>query len=382
MSYRNRRHPKHTGVYQRCLTTCPERCRDHTWAWSLEVAVRDEKRQRYGQAGYATAKEAADARAAALVQHRAGALPTVAVGRMTLADWLPGWLDRQASSGEIRANTAGTYEQLARTHLLPALGHARLVDIRGTHLSDLYERLRGRLSPATIRRLHAVASGCLRDAWKDGLIPANPAPAARLPKVPKRKPPVWTPDQAGAFLDAIVGERLYPLYALAIGTGMRRGEMLQLRWSDVDLETGCLQIRAGKTDAAVRTVWLDGQTVEVLRRWRRQQVAERLAAGPVWGDGEWVFTNELGNRPRPETVTKAIHRLARVAGLPEVKLHSLRHLRVHVLIATGEDIAVIAKMMGHATSRVTEAVYGDLLPAKGQDVTRRAAAAIPRRSAG
>lgn len=423
--YWNRPHPRLTGVHQRCRAgTCdPDtRCRTHLWSWSLELPTRNGKRQRYSGSGHPSAKEAADARADTIHRHKAGKLPDVDSRRLTLADWLPRWLADRTEAGELRDTTAATYQQLAWTHLLPKLGHLRLVDIRGTAITRAYreliaERQAARrkaqqanqhrkvpfgipppLGPVTIARAHAVLSGCLRDAVKEGILPTNPAPNAKLPKRDRKKVRPWSPDELGRFLDATEEHRLYPLLVLAAFTGLRRGELLGLQWSDVDLERGQLTIARQrvvfttrgrnevvvhhdtKTAAGERTVWLDTATVDTLRRWRKQQNEERLALGPDYNDpGVWVFSWEDGNPVHPEYVTKTFARLARRHGLPPAKLHSLRHFRAWSLIGTGEELAVVSKLLGHASVKVTADLYGGVFEAKGREAGEKAAALVPRR---
>jgi integrase len=303
---------------------------------------------------------------------------------------------------ELADTTAATYEQMARTHLLPRLGDRRLSKLRGSDLSALYRELRaGGLSAATVARLHAVVSGCLRAAVKDELLLRNPASNAVLPRREQPRVEPWSPEQVGRFLDATQGHRLYPLFMAGAHTGLRRGELLGLQWRDVDLVGARLSVarqrvplwspggsgvvvhEGTKTKAGVRVVWLDLPTVGVLRRWKRQQLQERLALGEDYCDpGMWVFTREDGQPYLPEFVTRTFSRLARRHGLPPAKLHSLRHFRASALIAAGEEITVVAKLLGHSSVRVTADTYGHLLEVRGREATERAGRLVPRQTAG
>jgi integrase len=342
---------------------------------------------------------------------------------MTLAQWLPRWLADRTQAGELRDTTAATYEQLARTHLLPKLGHLRLADLRGTTITRAYreliaERATARkkaeqanhnrktrfglpppLGPTSIARIHAVLSGCLRDAVKEGVLAQNPAPNAKLPKREHTKVRPWTPDELGRFLDATEDHRLYPLFVVAAFTGCRRGELLGTQWGDIDLDRGTLTVARQrvvlavpgrpvtvvvhdqtKTAAGQRVVWLDRATVDTLRRWKKQQNEERLALGSDYHQpGTWVFTDEAGHPPHPEVATKTFARLARRHGLPPAKLHSLRHFRAASLISTGEDVTVVSKLLGHASVAVTADIYGSLFEAKGREAGEKAAALVPRK---
>jgi integrase len=260
--------------------------------------------------------------------------------------------------GELRDGTAADYRDSIDRYLIPRLGHLRLADLRPAHITAAYDAMRrdraeairvaeelnvqrraeaeeknkvkhsGRprvphlvpvprpLGPLTLRRIHNTLSGALKSAVRAGLIPRNPAPDAELPRAVQPQVKIWTAEQLGAFLDAIEGERLYPLYHLAAFGGMRRGELCGLSWDDVDLEAGRIIVRWQITDkdyraarladkqgrpARYRTkpktragedrvVDLDAVSVEVLRAWCTRQSAER----DEWGEGYVAPVDETG----------------------------------------------------------------------------------------
>jgi hypothetical protein len=278
-SYFKRHHPRHVGVVQRCrVGVCnPDtRCRVHSWSWSVELPSRSGRRQRHGKGGYLTAREAADARAEAIHRHKIGKLPDVDAARVTLEQWLPRWIDEREQAGELRDTTAATYRQLiehkpdgllaGQPTILTKLGHMRLVDLRGTHLTQAYQALMADraaarakaeqanqrrkvrfgvpppLGPVTIARLHAVVSGALKTAMKEDIMPTNPAANAKLPKRERTKCIPWPPEVLGAFLDAVADHRLYPVFVLAAFTGLRRGEIAGLQWADIDLDGAKLTV--------------------------------------------------------------------------------------------------------------------------------------------
>jgi integrase len=419
--YWSRRHPRLTGVHQRCqIGACDPntRCRTHTYSWTLELPARSGKRQRHSGSGYPTAREAADARAALYARRKK--LPDVDQARMTLAQWLPQWLDGRED--EIRDTTLARYRQHVRDYLIPKLGHLRLVDIRGTDITRAYRELiaarakarqaaeaanRNRpvrfgipkpLGATTIARVHATLSGALRDAIKElGVIDRNPAANAKLPKRDRTRVQPWTPETLGRFLDATEEHRLYPVWVLAAMAGLRRGELCGLRWDDIELgDRGKLVVRRqrvvlnyqvvvheqAKTEAGTeRTVWLNKTTVQVLRRWKAQQTTERLRLGPDYHQpGTWVFTWEDGTPYHPEILSKTFARQVRRLGLPPMKMHGLRHYQISSLIAVDEELVVVSKLAGHASVAVTADIYGHLFEAKGRDAVERAAALVPRRN--
>jgi integrase len=416
------RRSKYPGVTQRCRADCPDPCRRHSWSYYVELpAGHDGKRRQVTRGGYRSAKLAAEARAAVVAKHRAGTLADDS--RLTVEQWLRKHYAAKAARGDMRPSYAATVEILLDKYVIPKVGGYRLGQLRGHHLtaayssilSDRAEQIRDaerrnerwaranpgstaqppyavprQLSASTIARIHAVVSGALTAAVKASLVPVNVASAAELPKASAPRVRPWSPETFAAFLAAIEGERLHPFYVVAGFSGLRRGELAGLQWENVHLDAGRLvvteqrisvgyQVVTGppKSDAGDgRRVWMAGVVVDTLRAWRRQQAAERLAAGPAWVDTGLVFTDELGNGYHPEHFTKLFARLARKHGLPPARLHSLRHLAASLLINAGVDIASVSKLIGHSSITITSDTYGHLFDAAGRDAAERAAALV------
>lgn len=179
----------------------------------------------------------------------------------------------------------------------------------------------------------------------------------------------WSEADAGRFLDSVAGDRMYPLWRLALATGMRRGELCGLRWGDVDLDAGTVTVVSTrvaaervvvgepKTAAGARVVSLDAGTLGALQSWRRRQLEERLAAGEAWEDHGLVFVDELGRPPHPETVTRWWREAVARAGVPAIRLHDARHTADTVLLRAGVPVKVVSQRLGHADVAVTMRVY-------------------------
>jgi integrase len=425
------------GVYQRCNATCPaDRCRVHKWTYVVELpAGPDGKRRQITDGGFETAKEAAEARAEIIRQHRAGELPVDR--KMTFGQWLTDWLTSKIERGELEESTARTYRDQIRDYLIPKLGHRKVCELRGLEITRMYQeivreraeliaqaqatnaayaeqaeldnatrRLAGRkrmvkpthvpvprpISPTTVVRIHAIVSGSLRSAVKAGLVTRSVAPDAELPKVAKKKVRPPTPEGYGLMLDTICGERLYAFVLVAGHSGLRRGELAGLRWADIDLSTGRIVVglqrttvgyqvreKTTKTEAGEdRIVHLDDGTVAVLKQWRRQQAADREKWGDAYHDSDYVFTREDGQPYHPEYLSKVYKRLATRAGMRTTRLHGMRHFRASALISTGADIAVVSKEMGHKTIAVTSDIYGHLFDKASKEMARKAARLVPR----
>jgi integrase len=200
----------------------------------------------------------------------------------------------------------------------------------------------------------------------------------------------WTPEELSRFLGLMVGEEHFPLYRLASMSGMRRGECCGLKWADVDLDEGRVNVRQQyvvadhvayfaprtKSDHGRRTIDLDAKTTAILRTHRAQQVAGRLAAGAGYQDHDLVFCHPDGQPLHPEAVSKTFERRVRRSGLPYIRLHDLRHTHAAHLIAAGQDALVIAKRLGHASVSFTYDKYGHLMAKADSDAATAVAALV------
>jgi integrase len=259
----------------------------------------------------------------------------------------------------------------------PGLGGLPLQGLRPTHLNKLYGNLRaaGR-APKTIRNIHGVLSKALGDAERWGLVARNAARLADVPAVARPKLQVWSPEHTRAFLAAVANDRLFAAWLLAATTGMRRGELLGLRWEDIDLDSGVVRVaqarvRAGnqvvagepKTARGRRAIALDPTTVAALRQHRKRQTEERLAAGPHYAVSDLTLTMPGGTPIHPNRFSLWFRRHVREAGLPAIRLHDMRHSYATAGLAAGVPPKVMSERLGHATVAFTLNTYTSALPA-------------------
>jgi integrase len=268
------------------------------------------------------------------------------------------------------------------------------------------KRVSGRpLTDARIRRVHAV----LRAALNDASIPVNPAARLKLGKARKRRPLLWTEPrvaewretgkvpgpvmvwsggQCGAFLDGIEGERLYALFHLAAYFGLRRSELAGLCWADADPAARHVHVRQAQVDDELddtkseesdRVITIDPATAEVLKAWRKAQLAERMAWGPAWQDTGRVFTREDGQPLRPEWISERFATLVSRLGLPPVRLHDLRHRSATMLLAAGQPPKVVSEILGHSTVAFTMDVYTSVAEELAESAASAIAAYVPRK---
>ena len=246
------------------------------------------------------------------------------------------------------------------------------------------------MSPKTVRNSHVVLRKALADAERLGLVQRNAAAAARPPSSSRREFATWSSEDLREFFTAIRGERIYAALVVVATTGMRRGEVLGLRWRDLDLDAAQLSvvqtltavngeavIGPTKTSRSRRTVYLDPQTVDVLREHRRRQREERLIAGPVWDSStDLVFRDEVGGLVHPDWFTREFRRVVAISGLVPIRLHDLRHTYATLALKAGVHPKVVSERLGHATVGITLDLYSHVTPAIARDAANVVAQSI------
>jgi integrase len=346
---------------------------------------------------YAASRDAARAKLTKLIQQSDQGIP-VASAAWTVQEYLDYWLHAVVLQ-ERRPKTYQGYEGVVRLHLVPGLGRKRLARLSAQDVRVFLTRLRqecqcckngwdaqreepqccarrdsqccqSRLSPRMAQFVHAVLRNALECAVREEVIPRN---AARLVKVAAPQYAVnrgLTAPQAQAVLKAARIHRLGALYVLALFLGLRRGELLGLRWDDVDLDVGKLEVvqtlqRVGgalllvppKTEGSRRTVPLPGACVEALCEHKRRQFRERSDAWPDWEDHGLVFPSRRGTPMEPDNLRRSWSVIRTAAGLPGVRFHDLRHTCVTLLLDLGVPPHVVREIVGHSAIEVTMTIY-------------------------
>lgn len=321
--------------------------------------------------------------------------------RLTVAEFLAKWLDHVRHRG-LAGSTLFRYETIITKYLSPAIGAHKLAALRPSHISDYYsqELSRGRrrhygkakpasgVSPATVKLYHRILNQALRHAVRQQLLISNPADRVDPPRAIRREMNVLDHTQAAQLIRAAEGTSLHMPIFLGLATGMRRGEILGLRWKDLDLDAAMLsvaqsaeQTKAGvsfkqpKTSRSRRTIDLPAVVVEGLRRHRVQQAEERLRAGPAYQDHGLVCQMEDGRPHRPDQLTRAFTRLVKQLGLP-VRFHDLRHSHITHLLQAGVHPKVAADRAGHSSVSITLDVYSHTVQGMGKEAASRIDAAM------
>jgi integrase len=310
----------------------------------------------------------------------------LAVGskRQTLAKFLTDWLENNAKQ-TLRATTYRTYEQHIRLHINPEIGWHQLGELTPAIIQKfMSDKLNGDppLAPRTVLYTRAVLRRALGQAVRWGMLPRNPAELVDPPRVARSEIKPLSAEEAQALLEAVKGHRLEAFYSVAVGLGLRRGEALGLMWEDIDFEAGTLRVVRGlqrldhklqltevKTETSRRTIKLPRFCVTALRAHRARQLRDRAKAGESWQNTGLVFTTGVGTPHDPRNVDRHFKQTLKAAGLPEIRLHDLRHSAASLLLAQGVPVKMVSEILGHSGSRITLDVYGHIF-----DQTRQQAA--------
>jgi integrase len=300
----------------------------------------------------------------------------LATGRQTVVQYLTQWLSA-AVKPSVKTKTYEGYESIVRVRLAPRIGRKALTRLTPLDIQALYTDLQAAgLSGRSVSHTHHVLHRAFRQAVRWGVLARNPCDGVTPPRPERREMRVLSQAEAGTLLDATRDHPAHGLYVLALTTGMRQGELLGLRWDDVDLDGAKLAVRQSlqrqregglvfiepKTARSRRTVLLSRLAVTALREHRRRQLADRLATGPAWEDRGLVFANATGGPLDPSHQTHVFKDALRLAGLPAIRFHDLRHTAATLLLAQGVHPKVVSEMLGHTTITLTLDTYSHLVP--------------------
>jgi integrase len=290
----------------------------------------------------------------------------------------------------VKPRTLRRYEEYVRLHAIPALGNIQLRKLSPSDLQLLYaKKIEHGLPPRSVLHLHMALHRALRHAQRRGLVRRNVAELVDPPKPQRCEMQSLSPEQARRFLAVVRTDRLEALYVLAITTGMRQGELLGLRWRDVDLPgrslrvTGSIQYMKGdglrvsspKTRSSRRQVMLSQIAIDALDRRREAQKHERAQSHDNWEERDFVFTSRNG-KPLYATniVNRSFPKLLAVAGVPRIRFHDLRHTAATLLLGQGVHPKIVSEMLGHASIGITLDLYSHATPT----IQKQATAAFDR----
>ena len=335
------------------------------------------KKYIYGQ----TFKEVSAKLKEALAEQQRGQL--VESSRITVAEWLNHWVNN-CVKGSIRLTTWESYETMARVHIIPSLGRLRLQKLTtGQIQCFLADRLehgradgKGGLSPKSTRYLHFILHAAINQAVKEGIVPRNVAADVVLPALDARKVKPLTGEEIHRLLAANRNHRLYPALLLELGTGIRRGELLALKWENTDLVNGTItiveslvrtrhgaKVQEPKTKTSRRVIHLPGEVVKELKSYRKSWLENKMALGEKYNNTDIMFSQVNGKPLDPRNFQRTFSEVwLKQANLQKIRFHDLRHTHASQLLALNVHAKIVQERLGHNDIRTTLDTYSHLIP--------------------
>lgn len=343
--------------------------------WASSITVNGKRKYFYGK----TQKEVKEKREAFLQDVNRGV--SVDAKKQTTGAFLRDWLENSQKQS-LRPRSYERYEEVIRLHITPVIGQHQLQKLSPQHVQALYaQKQEEGYSSTTILYIHNVLHKALKSAVRWGLIARNVCDLVDPPRREDFEGHSLTVEQARKLLDVVRGHRLEALFVLALATGMRRGELMGLKWQDISFGKGELQIRRvlsriptklsgkgyeeaePKTRGSRRKVVIAPFALEALRQHQAQQAEARAKAGEVWQDHDYVFCTSIGTHLNPtRDILDQLKKLLQKAGLPDIRFHDLRHSTASLLFSEGIHPKIVQEILGHSNIRITLDTYSHMLP--------------------
>jgi integrase len=339
------------------------------WGIVLEIYVDGRRKQRWST--FRGTKREAQKRLAELITEREHG-SYIEPSKQTVAHYFEGWL-RDWAPMRAGPKSLERYGQLAK-HVTAAFGAKPMQHVTGGDLNALYRSLAGKLSPRSVKHVHVLIRRVFGHAFKNGDLKVDPSTKIDAPKAPHVEAPVLRSKEIPIMLAGLRGV-LRPIGIVALGTGMRRGELCALRWADVDLEKSVLEVKQSleetkgglrfkppKSARGRRTISLSSNVAACLQQHRKDQLELRFRLGMGRLPADALVFATYDGRPRsPDCLTDQFGDRMKAIGLPHVTLHTLRHTHASILIREGIDILTISRRLGHSSAAITLGIYGHLV---------------------
>jgi integrase len=346
--------------------------------YTVETSAGPKRKTIYGR----TREKVADELAKALTDRANGLV--FDDENMTVGEYLDSWL-KGSVRGSVRQSTFDCYEIAVRVHIKPALGRLKLKKLTPAHIAGFYQdRLAAGFAPASVNKLHMVLHKALSQAVKWHMLPRNVVEVVKAPRPTPEEMQPLSAEETRRLLEATRGNRLEALYVLAVTAGMRQGELLALKWQDVDLENGTVSVRRTitksggrlllgepKTKKSRRTISLTEAAVRALSEHLARQMQEIERLGDLYRDDGLVFTTEVGTLINPTNLRRrSFASLLKRAELPQIRFHDLRHTCATLLFKRNVHPKYVQELLGHANIAITLDTYSHVIPGMGDHAAR------------
>ena len=346
--------------------------------WVAQVGSGKNRETKY----FETQKDANAWRHTIIEQRRNGLV--FAGSKVSLSKFLDEWLVVAKTS--VRPNTYQQYSQVVHQHITPVLGYLVLKDLRPDHVQSLYtNKLANGVSPNTTRMIHAVIHRALNHALKLGLTYRNVADSVTRPKVVRKEMKTLNDYQVRQLIQVAESEQMRLLLWVAVVTGLRQGELLGLKWSDLDWTSRRIQVqrqvqrRKGdglvfcepKSASGRRVIVLGKSTIEKLREYKNNQLKERILLGEKWQNYDLIFPSPIGTPLDPSNVLKEYKDCLKRAGLPNLRFRDLRHSAATLMLQQGVNPKIVSERLGHSDISLTLNTYSHVLPPMQEEAAEK-----------
>jgi integrase len=367
-------------------------------SWSIVINLgKDEtgKRRQKWYTFHCQKKGDAEAEMARIL-HELATGSAIETKRMSVADYLERWLEDYAKPS-VSPRTFEIYTYMVRKHIIPGLGKHLLEKLKPLHIQHFYADRRskdkGNLSAQTVLHIHKLLKQALAQGVRWQLLIRNPADAVEAPKVARREMQTLSTEQINAAIEVLKCSVIYIPMLIAAYTGMRRGEVLALKWQDIDLDNGLLAVRRAfettvgrvivkepKTAAGRRVIAISQTLVVELRRHKAEQAQRRLLMGMDYINEDWVCAHENGQMIKPVCLSDKWRRFRKLVGVT-LGLHALRHSHATIMLESGVHPKVVSERLGHSSYGITQDLYTHVMPQMQEDAANRFDEAMRKKKA-
>lgn len=351
------------------------RKRGDKWSFTIDIGRDPEtnKRKQKTVSGFKTKKEAVKACAEMITQIENGQYNEKS--KVTIEQFLIDFMENVVKPS-VQITTYNTQMNIVKNHIIPDLGKKKMEELNPITVQKLYmKKIDNGLSSSYIKLMHAILGKAYRKAMEWGIVQKNVIQLVTPPRVEHKDITVWTLDEAKRFLDHSQKRKFFIGYVLAIYTGMRRGEIIGLRWSDINLENNTLSIKQTltysngkgyfkepKTKGSKRTITIPEYAVQCLKKHKAKQNEYRLKLGEAYEDHDLVVCSWNGQPINPTDINKDFTMAIKLSGVPQIRFHDLRHTHATILLQMGENPKVVSERLGHSEVGITLDTYSHVLP--------------------
>ncbi|MGM0807572.1 MAG: tyrosine-type recombinase/integrase [Bacillota bacterium] len=362
----------------------------YSWSYTIDLGKDPHtgKRRQKTKRGFSTKGEAQSAAALLTTQLQSGEY--IEPNKTNFKDFFEDFIENHYKP-KVAPSTSLRAEVVLRNHIAPSLGNIQIQNLKAVHLDKFYsEKLKEGLAHSYIRMMHDLISMTLDKAVLWEMIPKNVAKNAEPPKRKKSKFDVWTLSELETFLEGIKHIRYYQLYLLAAHTGMRKGEVIAIRWKDLDLEKGYVRVSrtftfdnfkptftTPKTESSIRNIKLPESVLKEMKAYRIRKKEECLSLGVPFNEDDLIFTTRTGNPVMPSQVQKDFDKWIKKLELSPIRFHDLRHSHATILILElNVNIKAVSERLGHSNIKMTLDTYSHVLPQTEESLAETLDAAI------